>query len=342
TESSKTATNGYLPKDPQVQMTSYINHDPCGGHYPAFYRGSPVSRNPLVEKTGFTPMNIALHAVPAGNPATPAERAHHHAFNDMFEGDNAQIPSLINSLFNNIDDTLPFTGVDQEPGVIPVFLSRQEAAELGSEALEQESVLKVTTKGLALFTTDAEDFHSWIPTLNPYPDNVGPHAVSTSPSDLGWGPDGLWAYHSPHDNWQQLVAQTSADQSGQTYSKGLAMSFELCSMMAAATMLQPTQGGSQVRDDKPVAWFDATNPNANGGTHLFDARGSYRYADPAAGTFDDTLEYSWDFGDGTTATGATVTHSFAAAKGYRVTLTVRDPETGMTDSMSQKIGTGAL
>ncbi|HYH27879.1 MAG TPA: M28 family peptidase [Actinomycetota bacterium] len=334
-KNSKTTQDGYLPKDPDVQLTSYVNHDPCGGHYPAFYRGSPVSRNPAVEKQGFIPMNIALHAPPTGSPSTPAERTHMTAF-------NASMRPLINSLFNELDDTLPFTGADQEPGVIPVFLSNEEATELGVAQLEQESVLKVTTKGLALFTTDAEDFPAWIPTLNPYPDLVGPHAVSTDPNDLGYGPDGLWAYHTPHDNWEQLVAQTSADQSGQTYSKGLSMSFELCSMLSAATMLQPTQGGSQVPDDKPVAWFDATGPNANGGTHVFDARGSYRYADPATRAFDDTLEFIWDFGDGTTATGATITHSFPSPKGYRVTLTVRDPETGMTDTMSQKIGVGAL
>ena len=331
TENSRTSQNGSLPKDPNVTLTSYINHDPCGGHYPAFYRGSPVSRNPAVEKSPFIPMNIALHA-PAG---TTEERARMTAF-------NASMRPLINAIFNNIDDTLSYTGQSQEPGVVPVFLSNEEATELGAAALEQESVLKVTEKGLLLFTTDAEDFHNWVPTLNPYPDLVGPHAVSTNPNDLGYGPDGLWVYHSPHDNWEQLVAQTHADQTGTTFSKGLSMSFELCSILSAATMLQPTQGGSQTVNEEPVAFFETPSPNVNGGTHTFDASGSYRYEDAGTLEMDDSLEYAWDFGDGVTATGKVVTHMFGAAKGHIVTLTVTDPDTEQSDTMQLKIGTAAV
>lgn len=333
TKSNKTSQNGTLPKDPNVLVTSYINHDPCGGHYPAMYRGLAASRNPLVEKTGFIPMNIALHT-PDGNAE---EKARMTSF-------NSNVFVLINQLFNQIDDTLPFTSVDGEPGVLPVFLSKQEAAALGSEALEQESVLKPTTKGLLLFTTDAEDFHKWIPVLNPYPDNVGPHAVSDNPNDYGWGPDALYQYHSPMDNFEEVVRVTSTDQTGLIYSKGLAMSWEFCAHLSAFTMLQPTQGGIQTADNSVVAFFEDPTPNINGGTHTFDASGSYRYTDAAAHAIKsgDDLQYSWNFGDGTTGTGRIVTHEFGSASGHLVTLTVTDPATGQSDSMSLKIGTAAL
>ncbi|MFK8023816.1 MAG: PKD domain-containing protein, partial [Ilumatobacter sp.] len=39
----------------------------------------------------------------------------------------------------------------------------------------------------------------------------------------------------------------------------------------------------------------------------------------------DVLSYAWDFGDGTGGVGETVTHAFAAAGTYQVTLTVTDP-----------------
>jgi hypothetical protein len=277
-------------------------------------------------------MNIALHAV-AG---TTEERARMTAF-------NGSMRPLINAIFNNVDDTLSYTGQSQEPGVVPVFLSTEEATAMGAAALEQESVLKVTERGLVLFTTDAEDFPNYVPTLNPYPDLVGPHAASTNPNDLGYGPDGLWVYHSPHDNWEQLVAQTHADQTGTTFSKGLSMSFELCSILSAATMLQPTQGGSQTLSDAPVAFFHTFTPNVNGGTHTFDANGSYRYLDPAAKTYDDNLEFRWDFGDGTAAVGSkVVTHTFGDAKGHLVTLTVTDPDTEQSDTMQMKIGVAAV
>jgi hypothetical protein len=333
TKDSKSSEDGTLPKDPNVELTSYINHDPCGGHYPAMYRGSAVSRNPLVEKTGFIPMNIALHT-PQGNAA---EQATMKAFNDS-------MPGMINKLFNYIDDNLAFTGQDAEPGVIPVFLSKEEATQMGSEALEQESVLKITTKGLLAFTTDAEDFHKWVPVLNPYPDNVGPHAVSANPQDLAWSPDAVYAYHTPMDNFEEMVRTTSPDQTGLGYSKGLAMSWEFCSLMAAWTMIQPTQGGLNAADTSVVAFFEDPTPNVPGGFHTFDASGSYRYLDVDGRTVrrGDALRYTWNFGDGTTGTGRVVDHEFASESAHLVTLTVTDPATGQSDSMQLKIGVGAL
>ncbi|MGH2650756.1 MAG: M28 family peptidase, partial [Actinomycetota bacterium] len=98
TKNNRTSEDGNLPKDPEVTLTAYLNHDPCGAHYPAMYRGLPASRNPLVEKTGFIPMNIALHE-PAGSASETERMA---AFNEF-------ILAAIHDLFDYIDDTLPIT-----------------------------------------------------------------------------------------------------------------------------------------------------------------------------------------------------------------------------------------
>ncbi len=67
----------------------------------------------------------------------------------------------------------------------------------------------------------------------------------------------------------------------------------------------------------PVVIISASpDPTTAGGTTTFDGSQSYSGVDIAS--------YSWDFGDGATAEGATVDHAYAAAGDYTVTLTVTD------------------
>lgn len=333
TESVRGIEDGTLPKDPEVRVTAYLNHDPCGVHYPAMYRGLPVSRNPAVEKTGFIPMSIALH-----NPGgTPEEIEQMAAFNDM-------VPGIIHRLFNYIDDTLPLVVADV-PVELPVFVSTSEAVEMGAEVLEQESVIKLALGGLLLFGTDAEAMHAWIPTFNPFPDFVGPHANPNGPEDLGWSADALFAIHSPLDHFEEMVRLTSLDQTGMGYSKGLAMSYEFCSILSTWVMLQPTVGGTQVATDDVVAFWETPNPNVNGGEKTFDASGSYVYTDIKKRKIKTKgLLYSWDFGDGTKVKtkDPVITHKFKGLKSRFVSLTVTDPATGKSDSMAYYVGVSGL
>jgi len=57
------------------------------------------------------------------------------------------------------------------------------------------------------------------------------------------------------------------------------------------------------------------------------------FAAQAADADGDALEYTWDFGDGTTAVGASVSKSFAGAGVYIVTVTVFDGQAGTAQSV---------
>src|SRR6266496_4472251 len=77
----------------------------------------------------------------------------------------------------------------------------------------------------------------------------------------------------------------------------------------------------------PLAWFSST---CNGLTCNFDGSDSKG--------FDATItSYSWNFGDGSPAeTGSAVTHTYAAAGSYKVTLTVTDSG-GATDTQTNNV-----
>jgi PKD repeat protein len=82
-----------------------------------------------------------------------------------------------------------------------------------------------------------------------------------------------------------------------------------------------------VKNRPPVADLDTSSAILDKKEIVtFDASGSY---DPDGYI----VSYSWDFGDGNTASGVTVSHSYPASGSYTVTLTVTDDD-GATDSIT--------
>jgi PKD repeat protein len=85
----------------------------------------------------------------------------------------------------------------------------------------------------------------------------------------------------------------------------------------------------------PVASFTFSPANPNpGDTVTFDASAS---SDPDGSI----VSYSWNFGDGNTASGVTATHVYASAGTYTVTLTVRDNQ-GATSTAQKTIQVGPV
>ncbi len=95
-------------------------------------------------------------------------------------------------------------------------------------------------------------------------------------------------------------------------------------LINAYAALQEALGGGGGENQPPVADAGGDKTGDEGEEITFDASNSY---DPD-GTI---VSYTWDFGDGTTATGKVVTHAYADNGVYTVTLTVKDND-GATDT----------
>ncbi len=106
------------------------------------------------------------------------------------------------------------------------------------------------------------------------------------------------------------------------------------------SVLYPGDGaGVDSSNRAPTAVMAAPDPaNAPPGT-LFSFSGTGS-TDPDAG--DSIATYSWNFGDGFTASGSTVTHAYATAGTYAVTLTVVDSRGKASAPVSRNVGVGSL
>jgi serine protease len=83
-------------------------------------------------------------------------------------------------------------------------------------------------------------------------------------------------------------------------------------------------------NEAPTASFDVSPTDPTVGDQVtFDASGS---SDPDGSV----ASYQWDFGDGSTATGQTVTNTYQDSGDYTVTLTVTDDD-GATDTLSDTL-----
>jgi PKD repeat protein len=91
-----------------------------------------------------------------------------------------------------------------------------------------------------------------------------------------------------------------------------------------------------LKNEEPIALFtfDPSSPQM-GEIVSFDARNSH---DPDEGTIE---KYVWDFGDGTSAKGRVVTHSFIEARDFPVRLTIED-DGGARDTTTRTVTVEAL
>lgn len=302
---------------PNERVLGYFNLDPCGGAYPAYYRGNPADRVPMVMQL----------ADPAKAIALPVKKS--------MEDFNKQARVVVGDVFNHLDDKL--TDIPTEP---EIFVSDEEADDAGIASQEDEIVTAVG--GLAFFSSDYANFEAiGVPIMNLFPDMFGPHRDR---SYTGYRNDGISTIHTPNDNLKTLNALTGVDQSGLTPSQGWYKGLELCAHLPGWFMLQPNMGGASRVSTKPVAFFEAKVPDPapiKAKKPLkFDAHGSHSWMSSAGSKlFPKTrLRFRWDFGDGTKGSGIATRHAFPKDGVYTVKLTVKSPTGTDTTFLLVKVG----
>lgn len=299
-----------IPPGEEDKVRGYFNVDPCGGAYPAFYRGNPADRVPLT-----------LQLV------NPEDHADDEQFVAEVEQFNSRAETIVDDVFNNLDDNL-----ETAPGSPPIYVSDEEAA--GGGAGSQRDEVQTALGGLLLFSSDYANFEAiGVPFFNLGPAFFGPSANGDPNRE-----DGLAILHTPNDNTRTINALTNADQTGSTASEGWAKGMELCAQLESWYMLQPEMAGGQIANTDTVAYYEALpNEAVQQQAVSFDASGSHELDAGGAMVDGSQLSYAWDFGDGQVGTGKTVQHAYEEIGTYTSTLTVTNSSTGGSDVMSLPI-----
>ena len=99
--------------------------------------------------------------------------------------------------------------------------------------------------------------------------------------------------------------------------RALVLALALPGMLTTWMLNQSAILGQAAADSKPIAAISDIGQTVVGQPISLDGSASF---DPTNAS--NTLNYAWDFGDGATATGATVNHTYNNAGTYTLTLTV--------------------
>jgi PKD repeat protein len=307
------AENNIVPGE-EDKVRGYWNTDPCAGGYPAYRYGNSGDR-------------VKLGIQIARPTEVPDELANLRPRVTEF---NNKAEQVVEDVFNKLDDTVPV--LLPVPGTENVFISKAEggaSADIGND-------VTIGTARPELFSSDWVNFlNKGVPFFNPGPEVTGP-------SDEGDAntPDGVATFHTPNDNqvtMNRYTGQATSVGNDAKASEAWAKGMEMCASLLSWGMLREDQAGAQTENGDVVAYYEALPNEAIARAPVsFDAGGSYQYADPSAHTFvpDSQLEYTWEFGDGATATGKVVEHAYPVAGTYTSKLTVRNTATNATDTMS--------
>lgn len=142
-----------------------------------------------------------------------------------------------------------------------------------------------------------------------------------------------WAY--PYDLPVDTLQMMNTYVSGTTRpDPSLALGLALPAMLTTWMLNQPDMLGQAPSDGNPIAAISDIGQTLVGQSISLDAKASF---DPT--NSGNALTYAWNFGDGTTASGVGVNHTYSRVGTYTLTLTVTSPTGKRSISKTINVGT---
>jgi hypothetical protein len=273
-------------------VVAMFNEEQSGIAYPLRYLGK--TSNPLLPFYAFlTPLgNSQLY--PAQSQLSAAKRADITQFRNLMDGAVGPVFTAFQALGYQ---SLIYQGAGGAPVSQPVFSADQTSnIQLLDDSIGSSDQIAFTLAGLpdATFVGNATYYDR-----NPPP----------------------WSY--PYDQRQDTIQLMNVFASGSTQqSQALTLALALPGMMTTWMLNQPSIVGSVEWDHLPIAAISDIGAAIPGRPLALDAHASY---DPGAGG---TLGYAWNFGDGASATGVSVTHAYKDPGTYLLTLKVTSSSGG--------------
>ena len=133
-------------------------------------------------------------------------------------------------------------------------------------------------------------------------------------------PAGSYPFDQPQDTIQLM--NTFADGNSQQ-SQALTLALALPGMLTTWMLSQPAILGQVAADNQPIAAISSIGLSQPGQAMSFDAGASY---DP--GAQNSRLSYHWSFGDGSSADGQKVSHTYGQPGNYTLSLSVTSSSGG--------------
>jgi hypothetical protein len=125
----------------------------------------------------------------------------------------------------------------------------------------------------------------------------------------------------PFDTQMDTIQLMNTYADGSSHqSQALTLALALPGMITVELLHQPTVLGEAPADQNPIATISDIGTARAGHSLALDARASF-----VPGKARAALSYAWNFGDGATAQGVSVTHTYVKAGSYTLMLTVSSP-----------------